>query len=282
MDFRRPWDIFQKFIVYLALIIVSLASIFPDLLNAVIRFIPFINNDIEFFRIIVPFFAIALFSLYLDFNWYIKDAREFFNTMDNHLSGIDFIECADLDYGVILAIAYALEKDKKIDSIDIFARTTKTYYGIISKLLGNEFSSVKYGQTLQEKLGFTELTKLQFTKVDKLRILVTENQILQKQNLGEYENRWDKLEGTNGVLFKNVNIKTCNLFSANHYAIINDKYIVDGSYKYILPNCKNDPEENLLETFIYLNRDIRDSMILKTRKKHFDLNFFEANNGKSC
>jgi hypothetical protein len=173
-----------------------------------------------------------------------------------------------------LVIAYALKKDGKIDNINIFARTSNTYYRSIKERSGSSFIRDGIDQGLQNRLGLDNITELQLDKIGELNILVTNNEILAKHNWDQFENRWRALENqSDAILCENVTIKSCDLYSSKHYAIINNKYVIEGSYKYITREYDDAAEENLLGVFIYLNRSFRDLKILASYKKHFNHNF---------
>jgi len=282
INFGRKWATLQKVLVYPTLVIVAVVSIFPDFLTWIVYVLPFVGGENYFIRLLIAFFALAFFFLCLDFNWYIKNSTKNFANISEYIKSHDFIKCDSLEYGINLVIAYALERDKKITSIHIFARTSKTYYEKVKHRSERiTFCDVALDRDLQQRLGFKDISQLHFNKVRSLKVLATKNEILTHQNLEKHENRWANLKkGGDGDrdLFEDVNIRTCNLFPANHYAIINDKYVVDGSYKSIMHNSTQDAEDTLLETFVYLNRNLNDLVILESRKKHFDSNFEEAAN----
>jgi len=204
------------------------------------------------------------------FEEYRGTAVEGRNEIRELIREIDYIECFDLSMAMRLMLACAIRRDGEIKSIDIFARTSAKYFSIIEELAGTAFIRGIDGN-LVSKLGLAEVTDRKLSAIGEIRILLTNERVLRNFGLEPPETRWDKLKNEDGLCLcqRPVNIKFGTLISANHYAIINKKYVVEGLYKTVDP-VANDA---LLKPFVYLDRRSRDSDILNDRLNHFNWNF---------
>jgi len=193
----------------------------------------------------------------------------------------EYFECPTFESALNLAMAYALAWDKEIKTIDIFARTGIKYYEAIVSRVDNPFLRNEFSDSWINELGLDSVIGVSLEKIGTLRLLAAENSMLHASNMDCVETRWNDIVSNNGdkLLEKPALIESCPLFSANHYAIINNKYVVEGSYKHIrFDKNSTNYEERLLETFVFLHRHYRDKNILKSYKNHFKNNFEETKN----
>ncbi|MDR0306655.1 MAG: hypothetical protein LBI42_07435 [Chitinispirillales bacterium] len=271
---KAAWNILQKVFVYSVLSLVLVISFFPKFFSWISNYLPFVdNNDPKLLATIIFFFSMVFFFMYIKFDVYMMRSKENFRKTNNAIDSINFIECFEFSYAIYLAFAYALKRDGKIKSIDIFARTTKMYYECIERMVEYSFHDDMINSNLKERLGLGDLTKLKINKIGKLRILVPQDEILKKHHL-EFKSGWSEMKNKNGEkLCQNVEINRCDLFSANHYAIINNKYIIEGLYKKIMPAHDGTAGDNLLKMFIHLDRSHRDEQTREDRENHFKHNF---------
>ncbi|MDR2720433.1 MAG: hypothetical protein LBC03_06500 [Nitrososphaerota archaeon] len=216
MEGLKPlWNRIEKKVIYCALSIVLL-------LEMLSYFIPSISQYYDQ-RAVIIIFCFTLILL--------------FKTIDEHIlkSSKKHLEIAD---SFAAGLSATLLENKKIDSVDIFARTTTTYCNAI---------------------------RTSNIKINTLRILVVNPEILDKNNHSRIdEDLWRGL--VKQKLIKNLEIKYYDFLPIAHFAIINKRCVHFGMYKM----SKQYPGYELFNNYDILGKDAICDTFLTDFKEFFE------------
>lgn len=270
---KKKLDVGLQVLTGVILFVVAIIMNFGDIIAFVTTGFRDNVDDLTYLRVLLGFSCSILFVVLLRLVYGVEKSDETLGEVKEAIKGIDYVQLDSFEVSLRVAIACALKEDDEITSVRIFARAGNRYFRAFEWMVENPIVGELDGN-IKSRLGLSEIEGRKLDKIGKLNILYTMNDVLEKHGLTVYNAAWGSLKNDKQGFVcdsRNIKIQSYRLIPTNHYAIINDKFVIEGLYKCLTPRF-DDP---LQRTFVFLNRRNRDTDVRKDRLQHFNSNFEE-------